>query len=820
MNRAFHSSRSHAQKAARIPSLRRVAWAGALLATVIVLAISFAACSSSNNSTLTSIAVTPATASIAVGGTQQYVATGTYSNGGTLIITSLVTWTSGTPTTATISTGGLATGVLAGTSIITASSGTITGTAVLNVTAAPTLTSIAVTPATATIGVGATQQYTATGTYSDGSMKTLTTETWNSSTPATATISTTGLATGVAAGTTTITATCGTVISPGVTLTVTTATLDSIAVTPATATIAVDGTQQYTATGTFSDGTMSVLTNATWTSSNPAVATIVSTTGLATGVAVGTTTITAMSGTVTSPGVTLTVTSTGGNDSLLNGQYALLLTGTDVNLVDYAFVASITSNGAGTISTGEIDFVDGAGNFTHDINITGTYSIGSDGRGTITLITDDPFFGVSGTTTLGVSMTSDSGGLIIEEDTFATGSGNAALQNGNSSSQGDITGPYDFAFSGVEESTGYSISAAGTFTANGTGGLFSNGVQDVVTGGVVSANGTITGTYGPPDSNGRGIATLLSGSYAYYSVGGTSLYFIENDGANLLAGSVVTQASSPSLPAGSYAFAGGGIDYINEVPLAVGGLFTSDGSSLITSGTLDFNDGGTAYSDNPISGNWTIGSNGRGVITISDGDNPITEFSFYPTASNGIFMLEIDSNNGFGFQSSEVALAQSGTFTSTSLTGPYAINYDGLPVPVVSVYEQDLVGELTSNGASTLTGLADLNVFSGTGIVTPDGTFTGTYDVTDTSGRISGTLTFVNTTQTVEFYVADATSPNTALFISLDPNQVNSGVMESQLFNSVPPQAGHALRVVPAHLIGPRAILRGARTDAKRVPVK
>jgi hypothetical protein len=77
---------------------------------------------------------------------------------------------------------------------------------------APTLTSIAVTPADATLTAGATQQYTATGTYSDSSTLDLTNQvTFASSTTATATISPAGLATAVAAGTTTISATLGSV---------------------------------------------------------------------------------------------------------------------------------------------------------------------------------------------------------------------------------------------------------------------------------------------------------------------------------------------------------------------------------------------------------------------------------------------------------------------------------------------------------------------------------------------------------------------------------------------------------------------------------
>ena len=58
---------------------------------------------------------------------------------------------------------------------------------------APTLTSITVAPANATLAVGATQQYTATGTYSDSSTQNLTHQvTWASSNTTAATISAPG----------------------------------------------------------------------------------------------------------------------------------------------------------------------------------------------------------------------------------------------------------------------------------------------------------------------------------------------------------------------------------------------------------------------------------------------------------------------------------------------------------------------------------------------------------------------------------------------------------------------------------------------------
>jgi hypothetical protein len=92
-----------------------------------------------------------------------------------------------------------------------------------------TLQSIAVTPPSPSIPAGTTQQFKATGTYSDNSMSDITaTVTWASSVKSFATISTSGLATGVSAGTTQITATLGTVFSPNDPLTVTAATASTV----------------------------------------------------------------------------------------------------------------------------------------------------------------------------------------------------------------------------------------------------------------------------------------------------------------------------------------------------------------------------------------------------------------------------------------------------------------------------------------------------------------------------------------------------------------------------------------------------------------
>jgi hypothetical protein len=261
--------------------------------------------------TLVLLAVTPANPAFALGTTLPLTATGTYTDGSTLDLTSAVTWTTTDSTVATVSSEGMATSVAVGSSAVTARSGSITGSTTLTITPA-VLVSIAVTPAIPTIPLGTTQQFTATGTYTDHSTQNITsTVQWSSDTPAVATISndatTQGLASSFSQGSAAITATSGS-ITGSTTLTVTSAALASLAITPETPSIAFGTTQQFTATGTFTDGSTQNLTStATWSSDTTSTATI-NPAGLAQSKGIGTVTVTATSGTQSSSTV-LTVTS-------------------------------------------------------------------------------------------------------------------------------------------------------------------------------------------------------------------------------------------------------------------------------------------------------------------------------------------------------------------------------------------------------------------------------------------------------------------------------------------------------------------------------
>ena len=152
---------------------------------------------------LVSIEVLQERDTMQVGETQQYEAMGTFSDGTVVEVTGQVTWTNDVAV-ATID-GGLGTAVGAGETKITAALGGATSDSVtLNVTGVPVpvvLVSIKVTPDSASIGVGQTMLFTATGTYSDGTTVDITGQVKWSTDESVVTFDAKGVATGVASGT-------------------------------------------------------------------------------------------------------------------------------------------------------------------------------------------------------------------------------------------------------------------------------------------------------------------------------------------------------------------------------------------------------------------------------------------------------------------------------------------------------------------------------------------------------------------------------------------------------------------------------------------
>src|SRR5205823_2628224 len=243
----------------------------------------------------------------------QLVAT-TIDSAGNVLTGRSVNWASGNSGAASVDGNGLVTGMGAGAATITATSEGKSGTASVTVSSIP-VASVTVSPASASLTVGQTAQFSATARDANGNALAGRPVTWTSSDGAIASVSASGRATGVAAGgPVTITATSEGQ-SGAATVTVANAPVASVTVAPATASVATGQTVQLSATPTDANGNPLTGRVITWASSDNTIASV-NGSGLVTGVAAGgPVTITATSEgksgtasiTVTAPVATVTV---------------------------------------------------------------------------------------------------------------------------------------------------------------------------------------------------------------------------------------------------------------------------------------------------------------------------------------------------------------------------------------------------------------------------------------------------------------------------------------------------------------------------------
>jgi len=575
---------------------------------------------------LVSIALIPADPSIANGTKQQFAATGTYTDTSTHDVTATVTWSSSDTTVATISnasgSNGLASSIGQGTATITAALGAISGSTGLTVTPAA-LVSIAVIPANSSIANGTSQQFAATGTYTDNSTQPLTTSvTWSSSATAVAAISnaagSNGLATSVIQGAATITATLG-AISGSTDLTVTAATLVSIAITPTSPSIADGTTQQFTATGTYTDNSTQNLTaSVTWASSDTTIASIsnaAGSSGLATAAGVGVTSISAALGAVTATAATLTATAA--------PEYAYASNQSDNTVSQYSIGAGGTLTLIGTQATGaepNAIAVVPSGRYLYVANwIDNTLSEYSINAGALTAIgtvatginpasiTVDPTGSYVYVANLGSNTVSEytigAGGMLTPIGTLAAGSGPACITV-------DATGHYVYTVNqNSNDVSQYAISAGGTLTSTGT----------VATGNL-------------PQS----VAVDPTGRYAYvanYNDGTVSQYTLGTGGAPTSIGSVAAGNSPESLaidPTGHYVYAANhGGNTVSEYQIGTGGALVAIGT--ITTGSSP----------------WfiTIDPSGRYVYVANFNDSTVSQ---YTIGAGGVltFIGTVATGNG------------------------------------------------------------------------------------------------------------------------------------------------------------------------------
>ncbi|HEY1938526.1 MAG TPA: hypothetical protein VGJ33_11380 [Candidatus Angelobacter sp.] len=217
------------------------------------------------------------------------------------------------------------------------------------------------------------------------------------------------------------------------------------------------------------------------------------------------------------------------SNASLTGPFAFTLAGADVlSASPFAAGGILTSDGAGTISSGSEDFND-AGSISTNIGLTGTYNVAANGRGTLTMAS------ALGTFTF-VLYPSSGGVLVLETDARFLSSGTALQQTGTFSNA-TLTGTYGMNFSGATSNGEFDTIAQ--FTSDGVSKL--SGITDLNNVGATTFGQPITGTFSAA-SNGR--TTMLvqtplgAQNLVVYMVDGTRALFVEIDPAAIAAGDI------------------------------------------------------------------------------------------------------------------------------------------------------------------------------------------------------------------------------------------------------------------------------------------
>jgi len=722
-----------------------------------------------------SIAVSGGSSAV-IGSSLQFAATANFNDGTSQSITSGATWSSSAPSVATVgATTGLVTAVASGSATIQAAFGGTTGSAVLTVT--DNLVSIAITPSSPSVNVGSTLQLTATGTYQDKSTRDLTgTVLWSSNANSVAKFNsgTPGELNGVAGGSATITATDGPV-SMQVTVAVK-AVLQSMSVSPMGPAVQVNGKQQFTAMGSFNDGTVSDVTSiATWSSSDTTKASM-STGGLATGVTQGPVTVTAkvtaVNGNLITAQTALNVVPSGPLPNL-NGEYTFTLTSAD-NRGPQFFLGSFTADGAGHITAGEEDANTGVAGIQND-TLTGSYFIYPDGRGNIAFNPNSIF--PQGLTLRFILATSGNQGRMIQFDGLGTAKGSFGLQVPGALLQ---NATYVFRMSGIDSSDN-PLGSIGEFVADGAGSI-SSGTADIDDYSVVTLSGAINpSAYSASvDAHGRGTlqlnVQLASGpvvtNYAYYVVSNSKILLMETDAApsGALAGVAEVQANgtyNTSTLNGQYAFlidrpAGiGNCPSCDRTEFAQEGSYKFDGIGGITGERDDTNP--PSGITNPVTvsgGGYGISAAGRGFITTQASDSN-RSYIFYLVSPTKAYVLQTytsPTHGSLNAPTGEMNL-QTTSFSKGTLIGNFALDASQL----TSTYTEALVW-LNFDGSGNIDGISDVSI---DGAVSSSVVSNAKYQSTPSSaGRADIQLT---TPAGADDYILYLISPQSAWVLGVNP---------------------------------------------------
>jgi hypothetical protein len=494
-----------------------------------------------------------------------------------------------------------------------------------------------------------------------------------------------------------------------------------------------------------------------------------------------------------------------GYASILKGTYVFATQGEDPNGA-FQLAGVVVLDGNGGITSGEQTHSDSLLSVSDAIT-GGSYFIGPDGRGTLTINTADQNIGQAGIENLSLVVLDNTRALIqtFDNSTLPVLSGEAS--SGTLELQTSTAAPtagYAFVVGGVDIATA-PVALGGVLnidSPNAISGKGSVADENDANAGFIPAN-TISGTLTSPDALGSLKFNLVAAfapsiQFTGYIVNATHIKLIESDmdgtgaGFGSTAGVAVAQGAATGTFTNNNAFAG---TYVFKIlgqdpsllpsSLASLGKFTADASGNLNNG---YNDevlagisvlSGTPYAvSDSFTGTYALDSvqgTGRVDSTVtytSNGQGP--ELIFYLIGNgNPPLLLDADSSSLGSGISVATGIAYTQAASPFSFNGPFGMSFvqsNG------SSLENDATGKVAVTGsANNLTGVIDINLST---TPSPATQLSGTF-VAPTTGRFTGTLTnsfftSPNTTISVAYYPVDA---NNILFIETDFSVSNESTL-------------------------------------------
>jgi hypothetical protein len=469
--------------------------------------------------------------------------------------------------------------------------------------------------------------------------------------------------------------------------------------------------------------------------------------------------------------------------SSLKGSYVLQVQGMDTTLTPYQFAGVVVLDGNGGIVSGEqtVNFTDPSTSVLSTVsdNITGgSYFVGADGRGTITINTSNPNVGSNGTESFSLVTLSGSQALIAQLDSAESGNGTMDLQT----SSATPTGGYAFVVSGTDVASFSPTAFGGVLNIDSPNNISGKGsLSDQNLAGTLTSNKKISGTVSNPDSLGAVTFNLTAVfasapiQFTGYIVDATHIKLIESDnigggGFGSTAGIAIGQGSATGTFTTSAAFSGTYVFGILGDDLSIGlpstltsvGVFTADGTGLLNSGFTDtFLQGSSVQNTSgskisaTMTGTYSVDARGNGrvhAVFNSLVPRPKPNFRpvliFYLTGNGNPPLVLDDSDATRNYPSVGVGLAYPQSAAALTFSGDY-----GFSVTQQNGNESDGTGQLTADPATgTLSGVADFNsAFS----LSLDNPFAGAFAAPGSNGRFAGTL--LAPAIPVEYYAIDVT---------------------------------------------------------------